>query len=85
MKIVIMADKSAGNESIGEMWTETHIVDDSTTLKEVVDLLSEKTRSGRVIEYNGIERSFLKNVRIQIGREFANKKNDNEDEINYIS
>jgi hypothetical protein len=35
MKICAMVDRSAGNESVGEMWTETAIFDESATISDV--------------------------------------------------
>lgn len=34
---VVIKDNSAGNESIGEMWQETKIFEETATLKEVMD------------------------------------------------
>ena len=68
MKMVIMVDKSNGNESVGDMWTETHIFDSSATLKEVYDTITpdyQRFESGHI--------EFMKNVRIQIGREKETK------------
>lgn len=39
MKIVIMVDKSAGNDTVGSMWTETHIFDPSVSLRDVLEKL----------------------------------------------
>ncbi len=36
MKIVATVDRSAGNETVGEMWRETAIFDDSATLYQVL-------------------------------------------------
>ena len=36
MKLCAMLDFSAGNESVGEMWTETAEFDDTSTLAEVL-------------------------------------------------
>ena len=36
MKICAMVDRSAGNESVGEMWTETAVFDDQATLDDVL-------------------------------------------------
>lgn len=36
-KIVVIRDMSAGNESVGEMWQETKIFDDTTPVGEVMD------------------------------------------------
>ena len=35
MKICAMVDRSAGNESVGEMWTETAVFDESATIADV--------------------------------------------------
>lgn len=35
MKVCAMVDRSAGNESVGEMWTETAEFDESATLTDV--------------------------------------------------
>jgi hypothetical protein len=43
MKICAMVDRSAGNESVGEMWTETAVFDESATIADVLrwaDILS---------------------------------------------
>lgn len=34
---VVIRDMSAGNESVGEMWQETHIFSSESTLKEVME------------------------------------------------
>lgn len=36
-QVVVIRDMSAGNESIGEMWKETKIFDDTATLKDVLE------------------------------------------------
>lgn len=36
MKIIAIKDMSAGNESVGEMWQETKIFNDTDTLFEVM-------------------------------------------------
>ncbi len=36
MKIVVIKDMSAGNESVGDMWQETKIFDGETPLREVL-------------------------------------------------
>lgn len=36
MKVCAMVDRSAGNESVGEMWTETAEFDESATLTDVL-------------------------------------------------
>ena len=35
MKICAMVDRSAGNESVGEMWTETAVFDESATITDI--------------------------------------------------
>ena len=37
MNYVIIRDQSAGNESVGEMWQETKIFDESATLHDVME------------------------------------------------
>lgn len=39
MKFVVTVNKSAGNDSVGEMWTETHIFNETTTLLGVLAAL----------------------------------------------
>lgn len=36
MKICAMVDRSTGNESVGEMWTETAVFDESAMLLDVL-------------------------------------------------
>ena len=36
MKICAMVDRSAGNESVGEMWTETALFDEGATIADVL-------------------------------------------------
>jgi len=63
-KIVIMVDRSAGNETVGEMWTETFIFDESKTLTEVIEKIDATHKS-----LDGKRSNFLHNVRLQIGKE----------------
>lgn len=42
MKIVAMIDRSAGNDSVGEMWTETKIFDSTATLDSVYEWVSRR-------------------------------------------
>lgn len=44
--IVVIRDMSAGNESVGEMWQETKIFDESASLKEVMDWATEHDQAG---------------------------------------
>lgn len=39
MKFVVTVNKSAGNDSVGEMWTETHVFNSTTTLAGVLAAL----------------------------------------------
>lgn len=41
MKVCAMIDRSAGNESVGEMWTETAEFDESATLEQVIKWAGE--------------------------------------------
>lgn len=36
MKVVVIRDMSAGNETVGEVWQETKIFEDTATLNEVL-------------------------------------------------
>ena len=42
MKIVAIKDMSAGNESVGNMWRETKIFEESATVKDVMDWAGDK-------------------------------------------
>jgi len=46
-KFVIIVNKSAGNESVGEMWVETHIFKGTATLDGVLAALGNDLSSGR--------------------------------------
>ena len=41
---VVIVDRSAGNESVGEMWKETRVFPPDATIKEAMDWA--ETRSG---------------------------------------
>ena len=41
---IVMLDRAAGNESVGEMWTETKIFPESATLAEVAAWVYEKAQ-----------------------------------------
>lgn len=47
MKVVRIVDKAAGNESVGEMWQETEIFDDSQPISDLFE------HSGGRILHNG--------------------------------
>lgn len=42
IKIVAIKKMSAGNESVGEMWTETKIFEPSDTLSDVMDWIKNE-------------------------------------------
>jgi hypothetical protein len=41
MKVIISVSQSAGNESVGEMWTENHLFETTDTLQDVLDRIEE--------------------------------------------
>ena len=43
MKIIAMIDRSAGNESVGEMWIETKSFDQTASLLDVYGWVASKT------------------------------------------
>ncbi len=45
MKIIAMVNRSSGNETVGDMWTETRIFEESQTLLEVYDWVEKITNS----------------------------------------
>lgn len=45
MEYVVMLDRSAGNESVGEMWTETKIFPATATLADVEEWIRSKVNS----------------------------------------
>ena len=61
MKIVVLVDKSAGNESVGEMWIETFIFEGTATLQEVVNKIEP--------DNDILKHTHIGNVRIQLGQE----------------
>lgn len=46
--VIALAERSAGNDSVGDMWTETKAFPLSATLKEVIDWASVRC-SGRLV------------------------------------
>ena len=60
MNIVVMVDKLAGNESVGDRWTETYIFETTDTLLDVM----EKIGCVRNIAES---ESIQQTVRLQIG------------------
>jgi hypothetical protein len=49
MKIVIIQECSGGNDMVGDMWQETLICDENTTLKEILAWRKKVRGSGRTI------------------------------------
>jgi len=43
VKIIAMIDRSAGNETVGEMWTETKSFDQTASLLDVYNWVASKT------------------------------------------
>lgn len=48
-QVVAIAEKSAGNESVGDMWLETKIFNKDTLLSDVIDWATELDVSGKLI------------------------------------
>lgn len=42
MKIVAILHKSAGNESVGDMWKETKVFEDVSTIKDILKWAESK-------------------------------------------
>lgn len=47
MKLIVTVHKSDGNETVGEMWTETHIFNGTATLAGVVAALGSDIKLRR--------------------------------------
>jgi hypothetical protein len=47
--VVAIIERSAGNETVGDMWFETKIFDDDTPISKIVKWSDEKKRSGKLI------------------------------------
>lgn len=60
MQMVIIVDRSNGNESVGDMWKDTYIFDSSATLAEVI----ERTHGKHFLEHE----TSLANTVIQKGK-----------------
>jgi hypothetical protein len=51
MKIIAMIDRSAGNESVGEMWVETKSFDQTASLSDVYEWVAIRaSREGNLKE-----------------------------------
>ena len=44
MKIVAIKEMSAGNESVGEMWKEAKVFEETATLKEVMEFAEHRKK-----------------------------------------
>lgn len=53
MKIVAILKRSAGNETVGEMWEETAICDDETQLWEVFKWAAGRLGMGNYENFQG--------------------------------
>jgi hypothetical protein len=49
MKIVIIQECSQGNDTVGDMWLETLICNENTTLKEILSWRRKIFGSGKTI------------------------------------
>ena len=70
MKIIVMIDKANGNESVGTMWTETFLFEETATLKDVLNAIAEP------LPFKQEPTVIKNNVRLQISREVLNKPED---------
>jgi hypothetical protein len=52
-EIVAILDRSAGNDTVGEMWKETAIFPISAGIKDVLKWAAEKNRCGDVENFRG--------------------------------
>ena len=58
MKVVVMVDRSNGNDSVGDMWTDTYIFNGDITLEQVFEKISVNYRHNKTIKNN---------IRLQVG------------------
>lgn len=49
MEIVAIKEMSAGNETVGEMWKETKIFNENTTLKEVMEWIDNRENKNVIL------------------------------------
>ena len=50
MKVVVVKEKSAGNDSVGEMWLETYTFDSSTSLGTVLAWIAKSNGENEMRE-----------------------------------
>jgi len=70
MKVIAILDKSAGNDTVGEMWQETAIFDENTPLKEVL-LWAVCSQRGRK---SGTADMFRGNLKLAVGQGSSDAK-----------
>lgn len=63
MKIVAILDRSAGNDSVGDMWKETAVFDESVTAREILEWASKRLSIGMEPE------EFRANLRLSVAQE----------------
>lgn len=79
MKVCAMVDRSAGNESVGNMWTETAVFDDDTTLLQVLEW-AEVVRYAYLPNDTKVYFNYSVNVRLAILQEpMGDKESKRED------
>lgn len=63
MKVVAMIERSAGNESVGEMWTETKVFDAEQTIAQIYQWVVEQTSN------TGRPESIRMNIKLSVAQE----------------
>ena len=63
MKIVAILDRSAGNDSVGDMWKETAVFDESVTAREILEWASKRLHRDMKPE------EFRANLRLSVAQE----------------
>jgi hypothetical protein len=67
MKVVAMIKRSAGNESVGDMWTETKVFDITDSIESVYHWVASRTNRADMVD------EITTNVTLSIAQE-ANSK-----------
>jgi len=49
MKVVVILERSGGNEQVGDMWLETKVFDATDSLESVLQWAKDKRVSGKTI------------------------------------
>ena len=60
VKIIAMIDRSAGNDTVGDMWTETKSFDETASLLDVYTWVASKTNR------EGFLREITTNVKLSV-------------------